>query len=155
MVAVPVGIPVPSLLSTSTLWLQCLGCAEHLTDTFLGAKGLPVMLGTKLELKEITLLPLQEEGAGDGPWDSAWHLPSLYSHRKGARDEDTLLIWENPNFLGIPPLTQQAVKQGGDNSIGLQGPSPQMPPSPSYLKQSWLSLRNVTITVENQNKKAM
>lgn len=48
----------------------------------------------------------------------------------------------------------RAVKQGDDNARGLPDLSPQMPPPPSYLQRSQLSLRNVTIAVENQNKKA-
>lgn len=106
-----------------------------------------------LEIKETTLTAPTPEGESKG-WRglALGFCLALDQSQEGVRDKDTCGTVQT--VLGIPSLTPQAVKRG-DNSVGVQGPSSQMPPSPSYLKQSWLSLRNVTITVENQNKKAM
>lgn len=69
----------------------------HHTGTFLGSKGIPVMLGTMLELKEITWIAPTAEGGSKGwrgwPWAPAGISPGqLVQPQQGARDKDTLLV---------------------------------------------------------------
>lgn len=150
------GIPVSSLLSTVAAVLGLCWTSAITLALSWGPRASLSCLGPWWSSRRSPgLLPLQREGArdgGDGPGLLlASPQDSWYSHNKVPGTRTHCPCERIQTVLRTPPLTQQ----GGDNSTGLQGPSPQMPPSPSYLKQSRLSLRNVTITVENQNKKAM
>lgn len=168
--AAPMGNPASSQLSTGTprLW-----CCEGSSSTHLLFPSYP-------SFSKTCVLNFQ---AGARGWNhgEAWvhHLgwPSPRKKQQGREGINlgllpcTFLGQSHRRILGTVtqehPIAQglvhwhckqagisQAVRQGG-NARGLHGPSPWMPPPPPYLEHSWLNLRNVTITVENQNKKAM
>lgn len=101
LVAVPMGIPVSSLL-------QCLGCAGPVPSHLLfpGSQGSPCRAwdhagaqGDHLDCSHSRRREQGMEGIGTRllPGNS---LGQLVQPQEGARDKDTLLMWEHPNSSG-------------------------------------------------------
>lgn len=108
VVAVPMRIPVSSLLSTRTLWLQCLGCTGPVSSHLLfpGGQGSPCHAWDHAWAQgdhlDCSCSRRREQGMeGIGPGLLPGISPSqLVQPQEDPREEDTVLMWEHPDCSG-------------------------------------------------------